>query len=215
MKELTTKELAEYREQSYNFVDIRSLQEFASGFLSGSVFLSPDENFYKNLKLFFNNGKPVVIVADSDAEKLLKQVPPPENGMEKVENFIVFNRKKFEAAGLPIDLLIDVEPDELGMDIRFDENILLVDLRDPESFSEGHIEGALPLPLTELSDVAQIAALDEEGHVYFYADDSRDAYTAASLMKKQGLHDVRVIAGGWPQIIKEKSIRIVGDKPKK
>lgn len=216
MKELTTNELAESRDQRYHFVDIRSTQEFASGFLSGSVFLSPDENFFQNLRLFFASDAPVIIIADSDPENLLTLSSGAAKDTEdRIGGYAVFNREKFETVGLSVDLMVDVEPDELGMDIKFDENILLVDLRDPESFSAGHIEGAIPMPLSELADVAQIAALDEEGHVYFYADDPQDSYTAASLLKKQGMHDVRVIAGSWQQITKEKSIRIVSDKTKK
>jgi hypothetical protein len=40
-----------------------------------------------------------------------------------------------------IDLIINVEPDELAMDIPFDVNLVVIDVRKPNEFAEGHIRG--------------------------------------------------------------------------
>ncbi len=44
-------------------------------------------------------------------------------------------------------MIIDIEPAELAMDIPYDENIVLLDVRKPVEFAEGHIRDAVNLPL--------------------------------------------------------------------
>lgn len=214
MKKLTIKELAEYRADGFNIVDMRPFEEFASGFLSGSIFLFPGDRFFSYLKLFFNNGKKIIIISDKDPDMLIN-FSAADYAVENIAGYTNFDREQFSTQGLPVDLLIDVEPDELAMDIRFDQNVLMVDLREQEYYEKEHVDGALPLPLDELADVAQIAALDDEGHLYFYSDNPYDPLTAASLLKRQGMHDVRVVTAGWSGIKKESGIKRIASAPKK
>jgi len=75
-------------------------------------------------------------------------------GFDKIKGFLNGGFSTWMDAGEPIDMIIDVEADELAMDIPFDENLLVVDVRRETEFADGHIKDAVNLPLHELVDLA-------------------------------------------------------------
>jgi rhodanese-related sulfurtransferase len=50
------------------------------------------------------------------------------------------------------DIIVEVEADELLMDQQFDENLIVLDVRKENEFAEGHLPGAMNLPLSEMID---------------------------------------------------------------
>jgi rhodanese-related sulfurtransferase len=57
-----------------------------------------------------------------------------------------------------------------------------------------------------MNDVAQIADLEEDQNLYVHCGGGYRSVIAASLMKRQGYHNIRNILGGWNKIKEEKNI---------
>jgi len=206
MPELSLQDLAGHLANGGEVLDIRSFQKFTSGFISGSIFLNPDKDFQYYFSIFFPTRNPVVVIVDDDnrnVSELLKSL-----GIGEIKGYISFDQDHFTKAGLPLDLIIDVEPDEFEMDLKFDPNAQPIDLRSLSDFQKGHIRGAQSFPLQDFNDIVQIANLDDEGTLYFYADDDNKSATAASLMKRQGLHNLRIVSGGWRRLKNESTLQI-------
>lgn len=212
MQSLSTQQLREHVQNGGIAVDVRQPKIFTSGFLSGSIYLEPGHDFLHRLKAFVKPGEKLVFISDADSGQLLDA---PEIDGYEIAGRINFNKVTFNETGLATDMIILIEADEFAMDIKFDDNVVAIDLRDAEEYVQEHLKKSLSLPLPELADVAQIAGLDEEGYIYFYANAEADSLLAASLLKKHGLHDLRVVTGGWPAILREDSLDIVRPKPEK
>ena len=116
--------------------------------------------------------------------------------------------KSLFAAGEKNDIIIDIEADELAMDIPFDHKLLVLDVRNPNEFNEGHVKDATNLPLQEMTDVAQIASLEEDQNIYVHCQGGYRSVIAASLLKRQGYHNLRNITGGWSSIQEQKNIEV-------
>ncbi len=117
----------------------------------------------------------------------------------------------FEAwknASEDIDLIIEVEPDELAIDIKHDPKLTVVDVRRETEFGEGHIKNAINLPLSEMTDVAQIATLDDNQNLYIHCAGGYRSIIASSLIKRQGYQNLRNVIGGFDKIKEEKDIEI-------
>ncbi len=136
-------------------------------------------------------------------------------GFSKVEGYLQGGFETWKNAGEKIDLVIDVEADELAMDLPFDENIIVVDVRREPEFADGHIAGAVNLPLSEMNDPGSMANFDEHHNLYVHCAGGYRSVIAASLLKRQGIHNLRNVAGGWVkikeqadklEIVKEKSV---------
>jgi len=80
---------------------------------------------------------------------------------------------------------------------------VLVDARNPELFAEGHLPGAISLPLadvdTSLSQFLQKVELNRPLLIYCNGYGCPDSYDLALRLVKSGYLDVRVFEGGYPE----------------
>ena len=109
-------------------------------------------------------------------------------------------------------MLIDIEADELAMDIPFDDNLIVIDVRREAEFADGHVAGAMNIPLSDMSDPASMANIEEHHNLYVHCAGGYRSVIAASLLKRQGIHNLRNIVGGWTEIRKQTKIEIAKDK---
>ena len=115
----------------------------------------------------------------------------------------------WKKAGEKVDLVIDVEADELIMDIPHDPNLKIVDVRRETEFADGHLADAVNLPLNEMTDVAELAQFEENENLYIHCAGGYRSVIAASLLKRQGIHNLRNVVGGWGKIKDQEKAKIV------
>ena len=113
-----------------------------------------------------------------------------------------------QQSGYPIDLVIDVDADELAMDLPHDPNLVVLDVRKPAEFAEGHVSGAINIPLSDMSDPAALTPLEENLNIYVHCAGGYRSVIASSLLKRQGIHNLRNISGGWSAIKEQKGIKV-------
>lgn len=107
-------------------------------------------------------------------------------------------------AGVPFVAPKDVQEQ---MDQKAD--MLIIDVRTPAEFSgkNGHIPGALNLPLNDVGKRLEGIRADLEDYVdtpvYVYCQTSNRSASAARSLKKAGLKQVRVIAGGMGRWVRD------------
>ena len=127
-------------------------------------------------------------------------------GFEKFIGFLDGGYNTWVNAGEKIDMIIDVEADELAMDIPFDPNIVVIDVRKEAEYDEAHVKDALNIPLADLTDPARMANLDDHHNIYVHCAGGYRSVIALSLLKREGFHNLRNVVGGFG-LIKE-----LGDK---
>lgn len=94
-----------------------------------------------------------------------------------------------------------VTPSEAN-DFISEENPVILDVRTPQEFAVGHIEGAINLPVGQLDEaIAQefIGGLDTP--VLVYCKSGIRSLNASKILVKMGYDNVRNLSGGidkWP-----------------
>lgn len=73
--------------------------------------------------------------------------------------------------------------------------LTIVDVRDRLTFNHGHIMGAIPIPLEDLSIRAK-GSLHQGREIFVYGESDTQAAQAASLLRGQGYSQVSQIKGG-------------------
>jgi len=71
---------------------------------------------------------------------------------------------------------------------------LLVDVRDPDEFAAGHIEGAINLPVNELR--TRLSELPRDREVWVYCRVGQRSYYAARILTQSGFR-ARTLSGGY------------------
>ena len=155
--------------------------------------------------------KELVLVAEEGKEKeavtRLARV-----GFSKFAGFLKHGIEAWKAAGENPDMIIDIEADELAMDLPFDPNLIVLDVRREPEFADGHVKDALNLPLSEMTDPASMAQFSEEQNLYVHCAGGYRSVIAASLLKRQGIHNLRNIIGGWSKIKEQEKIAVEKEK---
>jgi glyoxylase-like metal-dependent hydrolase (beta-lactamase superfamily II)/rhodanese-related sulfurtransferase len=192
-------------------LDTRSSQVFVAGFVPGSISIGLDGRFAEWAGSLLPFDKPIVLVT-APGEERESVVRLARVGFDKVNGYLAGGFSAWQQAGEPIDMIIDVEPDELAMDIPFDENLVVLDVRRETEFADGHVRDALNIPLQNLADPVSMANLEEQFNLYVHCGGGYRSIIAASLLKRQGIHNLRNVTGGWKLIKDQKGIEIVKDK---
>lgn len=210
MKALSPEEFEMYIHAGANLFDARGLSSFIEGFIPESVYFPLGGLHNKNLQYVINANEPVLLITNAGQEEEVYQALSAQ-GFGKIEGFLAGSFASWYEAGKTIDILIAVEVDELAMDMAFDEKLILFDIRDAIAFAKGHIQDAINIPLYEINDPVKIASIEPTENVYLYSSGEMQSAIAASVLKKHGVHNVRIVAGGWEKITQEPSIKIVND----
>lgn len=207
LTQLTVEDIKNKIAEDVIILDTRNASDFTQGFIPGSIFIGLEDRFaewagslipfHQRLVLVTENGK--------EEETIIRLA---RVGFDKVEGYLKGGFETWENAGEKIDLVIDVEPDELALDIKHDPKLTVLDVRREAEFGDGHIKNAINLPLSEMIDVAQIANFEDDDNLYVHCGGGYRSVIAASLIKRQGYHNLRNVLGGWNKIKEEKNIEI-------
>ena len=77
----------------------------------------------------------------------------------------------------------------------YNQELILLDIREPEEFREGHPAGAENMPLSELA--FQLERLRKSKRIYLCCQTGRRSPLAASTLSYVGMNDVLVLTGGF------------------
>ena len=188
-------------------LDTRAATRFTEGFVPGAISIGLEGRMAEWAGSLLPFDKKILLVTEPGKEEesvtRLARV-----GFDKMVGYLQGGMPAWQEAGLAIDMIIDVEADELAMDLPFDDNLVVVDVRTETEFGGGHIVGAMHLPLSDFTDVARIASLPENANLYVHCGGGYRSVIAASILKQQGIHQVRNVLGGWTAIQNEEKIPV-------
>ena len=188
-------------------LDTRSTEDFTKGFIPGSLFIGLEGRFAEWAGSLLPFEKTLLLVTDPGKEEdtviRLSRV-----GFNKMNGYLKGGFDAWLDAGEKKDILVNVDAEELAIDIPHDPKLLVVDVRRETEFADGHIEGALNLPLNNMNDILQIARLDENKNLYVHCAGGYRSVIAASILKRQGFNNLHNVLGGWEKIKEEKTIKV-------
>lgn len=207
-KGLTALSIGEFKKhmaQDVLVLDTRPATVFTKGFVPGSIFIGLEGRFAEWAGSLLPFDKPMILVTEPGKEEE-SVVRLSRVGFDKMQGFLQGGFEAWQAAGEAVDMIIDVEADELAMDIPHDPNLLVVDVRRETEYADGHIKNAQLLPLNEMNDLVNLAQFEEKQNLYVHCAGGYRSVIAASLLKRQGVHNLRNVLGGWGKIRLQENI---------
>ena len=115
-----------------------------------------------------------------------------------ISSLIAFTYSPVHAAELSNDPLPTVQENIAA------HKAVLVDVREPGEWNEGHVQGAVSLPLSSLKDVDTTALehqVPKEKIVYTHCVMGVRALKAANILEKLG-YNVRPLKAGYKELVK-------------
>lgn len=191
-------------------LDTRHASVFTLGFIPGSLFIGLEGRFAEWAGSLIPFDKPIILVTEKGKEEE-SVVRLTRVGFDKLQGYLEGGFEAWAAANEPLDLIIDVEADELAMDIPHDPNLVVVDVRRETEYADGHIVDAQNIPLNTMTDVLTLSGFEDHQNLYVHCAGGYRSVIAASIMKKEGIHNLRNVVGGWNKIKEQDKIKVAKD----
>lgn len=208
MRALSVEEFKNLVTDDMIILDTRNATVFTQGFVPGSISIGLEGRFAEWAGSLLSFEAPMLLVTDPGKEKETI-VRLARVGFDKVKGYLNGSFETWKNAGEEIDMIIDVEADELMMDMPHDENLVVLDVRRPTEYADGHLKDAVNIPLNDMNDPGSMANLEEEQNLYVHCAGGYRSVIAASLLKRQGIHNLRNVLGGWGKIKEQEKEDIV------
>lgn len=180
-------------------LDTRKPTVFTEGYIPTSINIGLDGRFaeWAATMLPFHSKMMILTDEGKEEETIIRLA---RVGFDKIIGYVKGGFESWKNANEPIDLIIDIDADELLMDLNYDYKMIVLDVRKELEFDNGHIKTALNIPLQTMTDLTNIAAFEDTDNIYIHCAGGYRSVIAASILKKQGIHNLRNILGGFDVI---------------
>ena len=207
-KALNVDEFKKQLSEDVILLDTRPASQFSEGFMPGAIFIGLEGRFAEWAGSILPFDKTILLVCPAGKEEetviRLSRV-----GFDKMHGYLKGGFETWKNAGEKTDMIIEVEADELMMDIPHDPNLLVVDVRRQTEYADGHLKNAVNMPLNEMTDVLHLAQFEDSQNLYVHCAGGYRSVIATSLLKRQGIHNLRNVLGGWEAIKQQQAVCIV------
>lgn len=210
-KGLTPLSVADVKQKAADgawILDTRNATTFTEAFIPESISIGLDGRFAEWAGILLPFGQALILVTDlgKEEESITRLA---RIGYDSVIGYLKGGFEAWKNAGEQIDIIIDIEPDELAMDLPHDTRLEILDVRKEGEFADGHIKGATNMPLNGFADIMNLAMVEPDKNLYIHCAGGYRSVIAASLLKRQGFHNLRNVLGGFAKIKEISDIPII------
>lgn len=217
-KEISPRELMDLLNSSRKniVIDLRSPEEFKKEHIVDSINIPPSQ-IENNLSVF--NGNDLHILVDSEqteAERLAKQILSGDHiiNVKYLSGGLIGWKNQFfplVSDGDPLSFTDQskvnyIEIDELRDMMQNDPNVLVIDVRRNNTYSDGHLKNAINIFLDELEK--KRVEIPKGKKIILYDNDGLWAYKGAVRLFDMGVYNVYALSEGFDGW-KEKGYEVV------
>ncbi|MGE5715013.1 MAG: MBL fold metallo-hydrolase, partial [Acidobacteriota bacterium] len=175
-------------------VDVRPPAAFGAGHPSGAVNVGLGGQFASWSGALLPPDKQLVLVTEDEsaAEEAVTRLA--RVGLENVAGFLDGGVAAWDAAGLLLGRMEQVDVAELKARLGEDPGLRVVDVRRPREFAAGHVPGAVSVPLHELARRLDERSLDGPVAI-ICASGYRSSIAGSLLLRRRGVEPINVVGG--------------------
>jgi rhodanese-related sulfurtransferase len=179
-------------------VDARTNEQFDEAHVPGAISASAyDTGFATKVGRVAEENAQVIVIAASDGYELEAASLLASVGL-RVRGYMEGGMTAWRSEGRPVKRIEMIDPDDLAARLAPD-GILVLDVRDDDEFTAGHIPGATHIPYGQLID--RLGELPRERAIAAVCSGGKRSGLAASLLQREGfervLHVSRGGVGTW------------------
>ncbi len=197
-KPLTIQASIPYFQRGAAMLDTRSKEAFVQKHVPGAVHLEADEQLSNRVGFLLPPDVPIVLFLDDIKDYRQAVYSLARVGYDNIIGYLSEGLDVWEALGLPITSgdVKDIKAHDLYALIESGNGNrpTVVDVREPWEYQQGHIAGALLMPLGDVT--RRLEDLDPEKPVAVVCASGSRSQTAAAMMGQKGFKTVYNLVGG-------------------
>jgi glyoxylase-like metal-dependent hydrolase (beta-lactamase superfamily II)/rhodanese-related sulfurtransferase len=163
-------------------LDVRDPDQFASGHLQNSINIGLDGRFASWAGQLLDPRQPIVVVAESgrEAEAIMRL---GRVGFDNVAGYLDGGPRAWASSPECVSQTQRIEPAQLALELVSPTPPMVLDVRGADEFNEGHIAGAVNIPLSHLQ--ARGAEVPRARPVVVHCQSGYRSSMAVSLLERQ------------------------------
>jgi hydroxyacylglutathione hydrolase len=173
-------------------IDLRRQEAFGGGHIPGSFNIGGDQNLSMWAAWVVPYDRPIYLVGEegveSHARRQLVRV-----GLDNVKGYLKGGFKTWLLAGYPVAHVPQISTMELQQRLA-NNKIVVVDVRNPNEWRNGHIAGAKHMPAGEIQRRA--TELPKEKPIHVICGSGYRSSLATSILRREAFPDVTNVMGG-------------------
>jgi hydroxyacylglutathione hydrolase len=180
---LSIREAIPHFQRGAALIDTRPKGEFVEKHIPGSIHLPADEQLSGKVGFILPPEAPIVLLVEGEATYIKVYYSLARVGFENLLGYLAEDLDAWEARGLPVVSgdIQDISVPELQQLLEENEGEpLIVDVREPWEYHQGHIPGAQLIPLGELAQ--RTDELDPNRPVVLVCATGNRSQTAAAVL---------------------------------
>lgn len=192
---LSPEDVEMFRGDGAVLLDTRPPADFGSGHIPGAWNISLGGQFASWAGTLVGVERSIVLVAADPDRVAESRVRLARVGIENVAGFLQGGVEGWVASGREVRTLPQVTVEELGSALEREAGVTVLDVRRLSEWRDGHIKGAIHIPLDRLQ--AEMATLDPRAHYAVHCKSGYRSSIACSILQARGFTAVTNVVGGF------------------
>lgn len=180
-------------------LDTRKAEDFAKCFIPNSINIGIDGSFAPWVGALIPDLKQNILLVTEPGREEEVVTRLARVGYDYAIGYLNGGFEAWEKAGKETDSILSLPAEEFAKQYQ-KGNIKVIDVRKPDEFEAGHVQGAEHVALDTIND--NMDALSKSETLYIQCAGGYRSMIAASILKARGFEDVVNIQGGFGEISK-------------
>lgn len=189
---LTPQQVAQKQKDQVCLLDVRSPEEFGEGHIPGSINIGLGGQFASFSGILIDGKQEKIIIGSIEqAQEAVTRLA--RAGLENVTGYFG-DLKAWQVAGFNLSTVAQMSVQTLAKELEANPALFVLDVRRPPEYKGGHVPGAKPLPLSELT--SRLEELDKTQLMHVICAGGYRSSMAVSLLMQHGFSKLVNIQGG-------------------
>ena len=177
-------------------LDVRHQRDFIAGHIKNSIFIGLDGTFAPWVGAVLKTVRqPIILVVDENRlEEAITRLA--RVGFDHILGYVKGGLDAWKNAGLPTETLESIDASELEQQLTAEKSEV-VDVRKTTEYQSEHIVDAVNRPLDDIDEIVHTFPKD---HFYLHCAGGYRSVIAASILKRNGIHNFTDVSGGFAAI---------------
>lgn len=182
------------KEEGAVVLDTRSAMDFAVAHVPGSVHVALSGQYASWAARLLGLDKRIILVGEDENQLREAQMRLARVGIEKADAYLEDGVSGWVKSGYELDYIPQVSAAELAQLLQ-QEQITVLDVREPAEVQGGAIENSIHIPLGQLP--ARTDELDREKLLVVHCKSGYRSSIATSILRRAGFRDIANLTGGY------------------
>jgi rhodanese-related sulfurtransferase len=198
LQQLTAGQLEKERHRGALILDSRPAEKFASFHVAGSMQIGLMGSFASWAAILLRPSQRILLIAEDENSAQEAHSRLARVGLDNIDGYALADKEQWHQSGIELGSLPIYQRKDACSAPLADRQPQIIDVRSRSEWLQGHLAGAISMPLLELNP--RTRSIDPSMPIFVYCQDGYRATIAASLLSRECTGDIGILTGSVQEL---------------